>query len=105
MSPQPARPVPRTSPSRPATTATDLVLPPSMPRTSGRAVVMPRSRLTSVPMVQSPPMPILWDEACALPATLSATLDRREGFDGVIAHLADPGVRRIVATGNGAAYY
>lgn len=50
-------------------------------------------------------MSILWDEACDIPMALSATLDRREGFDAVVRQLVDPGVRRIVATGNGAAYY
>ena len=50
-------------------------------------------------------MSILWDEACDIPAALSATSDRREGFDGVVEHLADPRVTRVIATGNGAAYY
>jgi fructoselysine-6-P-deglycase FrlB-like protein len=48
---------------------------------------------------------ILWDEACEIPSTLAATLDRRDGFDAVLEHLVDPAVRRIVVTGNGAAYY
>lgn len=50
-------------------------------------------------------MSILWDEACEIPAALTATLARREGFDAVIEQLIDPRVKRIVATGNGAAYY
>jgi glucosamine 6-phosphate synthetase-like amidotransferase/phosphosugar isomerase protein len=48
---------------------------------------------------------ILWAEAREIPAALSATLERRDGFDDVVAALSGPNVRRIVAIGNGAAYY
>ena len=40
-----------------------------------------------------------------LPASLAATLDARDGVEDVAALLGAPGVRRIVASGNGAAYY
>ena len=47
----------------------------------------------------------LWDDAIALPDTLQATVERATGFTDVGALLAAPGTRRVVATGNGAAYY
>ena len=50
-------------------------------------------------------MSILWDEARGIPAALEATIERAAGFDAVVERLADPAVSRIVATGNGAAYY
>jgi len=40
-----------------------------------------------------------------LPASLAATLHARDGVEDVAALLGAPGVRRIVASGNGAAYY
>jgi fructoselysine-6-P-deglycase FrlB-like protein len=51
------------------------------------------------------PVSILWEEARGIPDALAATLERRDGFDDVLAALSAPGVRRIVAIGNGAAYY
>lgn len=47
----------------------------------------------------------LWAEAQAMPAVLAATLDAGEGLTEVAALLGRPPVRRIVVTGNGAAYY
>ena len=47
----------------------------------------------------------LWRDLTELPETLAATLDTREGFAEAAALLGTPGVRRIVASGNGAAYY
>jgi glucosamine 6-phosphate synthetase-like amidotransferase/phosphosugar isomerase protein len=47
----------------------------------------------------------LWQDVTELAESLAATLDAREGFDDVAALLGADGVRRIVATGNGAAYY
>src|SRR5690349_4648681 len=47
----------------------------------------------------------LWRDTCELPQSLAATLDAAEGFDDVAAVLAASGVRRVVVTGNGAAYY
>src|SRR5262249_10241822 len=46
-----------------------------------------------------------WQDTCELPVSLAATLDAAEGFDAVAAVLGAPGVRRVIATGNGAAYY
>lgn len=40
-----------------------------------------------------------------LPSSLAATVDARDGVDDVAALLGARGVRRIVASGNGAAYY
>jgi fructoselysine-6-P-deglycase FrlB-like protein len=45
----------------------------------------------------------LWTEALAMPDTLSATLAGRTGLDGLADLLR--GAERIIATGNGAAYY
>jgi fructoselysine-6-P-deglycase FrlB-like protein len=50
-------------------------------------------------------MSVLWEEAQGIPDALRATLEVRAGFESVVERLSDPGVRRIVATGNGAAYY
>jgi fructoselysine-6-P-deglycase FrlB-like protein len=47
----------------------------------------------------------LWQDLRELPETVAATLDARVGFSDVAALLGAPGVRRIVASGNGAAYY
>ena len=47
----------------------------------------------------------LWRDVTELPETLAATLHDRDGFADVAALLGRPGVRRVVATGNGAAYY
>jgi fructoselysine-6-P-deglycase FrlB-like protein len=47
----------------------------------------------------------IWQDARELPQTLQTTLDRAEGFAETAALLGHEGVRRIVATGNGAAYY
>jgi fructoselysine-6-P-deglycase FrlB-like protein len=47
----------------------------------------------------------LWHDLTELPETLAATLDARAGFAEVAALLGAPGVKRIVASGNGAAYY
>jgi fructoselysine-6-P-deglycase FrlB-like protein len=48
---------------------------------------------------------ILWNEACGIPDAISATLDLRQGFDAALEALSGGGVRRIIATGNGASYY
>ena len=47
----------------------------------------------------------LWQDVAELAESLTATLDAREGFDDAAALLGADGVQRIVATGNGAAYY
>ncbi len=47
----------------------------------------------------------LWRDLTELPSTLAATLDARDGVAEVASLLGAPGVRRIVASGNGAAYY
>jgi len=47
----------------------------------------------------------LWRETCALPLTLEQTLGDAEGVAAVARLVGRPGVRRVVATGNGAAYY
>jgi glutamine---fructose-6-phosphate transaminase (isomerizing) len=47
----------------------------------------------------------LWQDVSELPESLAATTDAREGVEDVAALLGAEGVRRIVATGNGAAYY
>lgn len=47
----------------------------------------------------------IWQDARELPQTLQTTLDRAEGFAETAALLGRDSVRRIVATGNGAAYY
>ena len=47
----------------------------------------------------------LWRDLTELPETLAATLDAHVGFSDVAAMLGAPGVRRVVASGNGAAYY
>jgi fructoselysine-6-P-deglycase FrlB-like protein len=47
----------------------------------------------------------LWSETRRVPETVARTLDRAGGFDDAASLLGGPDVRRIVATGNGAAYY
>lgn len=57
-------------------------------------------RCGSVPAVQR-----LWADVLEVPESLQTTLDRSEGFAAVAEQLRNPEVRRVVATGNGAAYY
>jgi glucosamine--fructose-6-phosphate aminotransferase (isomerizing) len=47
----------------------------------------------------------IWQDTLELPETLQTTLDRADGFAETAALLGRREVRRIVATGNGAAYY
>lgn len=47
----------------------------------------------------------IWQDACEMPETLQATLDDSEGFAEVASFLRRDGVRRVVASGNGASYY
>lgn len=47
----------------------------------------------------------IWQDVAELPATLAATIEARAGVADTAALLDGAGVRRIVATGNGAAYY
>ena len=47
----------------------------------------------------------LWADVRELPASVAAALDAADGFDATAALLSGPDVRRIVASGNGAAYY
>jgi fructoselysine-6-P-deglycase FrlB-like protein len=47
----------------------------------------------------------LWQDVTELPSSLAATLDARDGIDDVAAVLGSDRVRRVVASGNGAAYY
>jgi fructoselysine-6-P-deglycase FrlB-like protein len=47
----------------------------------------------------------LWRDVTELPSTVAATLDDRDGVASVAALLGAPHVRRVVASGNGAAYY
>jgi glucosamine--fructose-6-phosphate aminotransferase (isomerizing) len=47
----------------------------------------------------------LWRDVTELPSTVAETLERRRGRSDVSALLGAPGVRRVVASGNGAAYY
>lgn len=47
----------------------------------------------------------LWHDLSELPETLAATLEAHVGFSDVAEMLGAPGVRRVVASGNGAAYY
>lgn len=48
---------------------------------------------------------MLWRDARAMPETLARTLDRADGFADTAAFLQRHGARRILVTGNGAAYY
>ncbi len=47
----------------------------------------------------------LWRETCAAPSTLEQTLGDTDGVAAVARLMGGDGVRRVVATGNGAAYY
>src|SRR5262249_17720990 len=47
----------------------------------------------------------LWRDLHELPETLAATLEVRDGFAETAALLGASDVRRVVASGNGAAYY
>lgn len=47
----------------------------------------------------------LWQDARDIPDVLAATLDEREGFADLAALLGADSTRRVVVTGNGAAYY
>ena len=47
----------------------------------------------------------LWRDVTELPSAVAETLDRRSGRSEVAKLLGGPGVRRVVASGNGAAYY
>ena len=47
----------------------------------------------------------LWKDVSELPSSLAATLDARDGVDDVAAVVGSDRVRRVVASGNGAAYY
>ncbi len=47
----------------------------------------------------------LWADVRELPDSVASTLDAAEGFDETAALLSGADVRRIVASGNGAAYY
>ena len=47
----------------------------------------------------------LWRDLTELPSSLTATLEERDGVTEVASLLTAPGVRRIVASGNGASYY
>jgi fructoselysine-6-P-deglycase FrlB-like protein len=47
----------------------------------------------------------LWRDVVELPASLAATIESSDGVAEVAALLGAEGVRRIVASGNGAAYY
>jgi hypothetical protein len=47
----------------------------------------------------------LWADVRELPAAVAATVEAADGFDETAALLSRPDVRRIVASGNGAAYY
>lgn len=47
----------------------------------------------------------LWQDARQIPEVLAATLDERQGFDELAGLLGADSTRRVVVTGNGAAYY
>jgi glucosamine--fructose-6-phosphate aminotransferase (isomerizing) len=47
----------------------------------------------------------LWQDAREIPDVLAATLDQRQGFADLAALLSAGTTRRVVVTGNGAAYY
>ena len=47
----------------------------------------------------------LWRDVTELPSSLAATLEDRTGIEEVAGLLRGDGVRRVVASGNGAAYY
>ena len=66
---------------------------------------MPHSPLWTGANLRPVPETGLWQDVAELAESLTATLDAREGFDDAAALLGADGVQRIVATGNGAAYY
>jgi len=47
----------------------------------------------------------IWQDLCDVQSAVQATLDQADGFDDAAGMLRRGEVRRIVATGNGAAYY
>jgi fructoselysine-6-P-deglycase FrlB-like protein len=47
----------------------------------------------------------IWADARGIPQAVADTLTTADGFDDVVTALRDAGVRRIVASGNGASYY
>src|SRR3954449_10427061 len=47
----------------------------------------------------------LWADTLAIPRSLDATLAARDGFAGVETLLSDEATRRVVLSGNGAAWY
>lgn len=47
----------------------------------------------------------LWRDLAGLPQAVQLTLDNADGFDEVAAFVGDSRVQRVIATGNGAAYY
>src|SRR3954451_19945801 len=51
------------------------------------------------------PMSRVWADTVAIPRSIEATLEAREGFTAIGALLGDDGTRRVVLTGNGAAWY
>lgn len=56
-------------------------------------------------MVWSATMTGLWADTCEIPGALARTLGAADAFADVAAVLGRPGVRRVVAVGNGASYY
>lgn len=56
-------------------------------------------------MTVRPDQTALWGDAVGAPAVLERFLAEREGVDDAAAALSRPRVRRLVVTGNGAAYY
>ena len=47
----------------------------------------------------------LWADVLGLPDALATTLEAADGLADAVGLLRAPGVERVVATGNGAAYY
>lgn len=47
----------------------------------------------------------LWQDLLLTPGTVSATVERADGFDEVAQLLTAPGVRRVIVTGNGAQWH
>ncbi|HEY8581395.1 MAG TPA: SIS domain-containing protein [Capillimicrobium sp.] len=56
-------------------------------------------------MSEAPSSPLVWSETVAIPAVLEETLERRAGFEDVVALLREPSARRLIVTGNGASSY